>query len=700
MEGIQEHVNLKNLLTGLLKSFKAKPKPLPQSSHLVFYLGSGSTPQYGDSDYADLAQGGYKRNSVVYSAINMIMSSFCEAPARVYDERDGRVLPGHRLRGLLKRPNPFMTEHEFKSLSLIYYYLSGNVFIEKWRNAAGVPVMLWSLRPDRVSIIPSADKFIEGYIYTLGERKFLIKPEDMIHLKASDPLNDYFGMSPMIAGLRDIGTDNEATDFTKITLENRGKAPGVIVRMKGDMDASQIERYRSMWASRYEGDRRGTPLFMGGSIEDIKTISLNMKELTFPDLRDVSEARICTIFGVPPILIGLNVGLKRSTFSNYQEARTAFYQDTIRPAQVRWDEELTEGLVSDFGGGIFVRHDISNVSALSAIRESRSKQVLEALKSGIMTRNEARIEWGLPLAPGGDVFLMPLNTIETPMQKSSGGGKSSNDEIKSLRWSILANGAVLRREVAEKSTSKIREWAAREFDHQSKDVLRLVRRLKSNVKYTEGDLDAIMRQLTMFELGEEWVERILDDGIPVITQVLISAGQMAAAELGVAFDLSSAEVQAFIRDYKFRLANVISETSINDVRSIILAAQRDGLSYAEIIERLMAKFGNWTEARAYMVARTETARALSRAAEAVWKENGIKIKEWLPAGGDACEYCEAMRGRRIAVGTNFFNQGDTFQPIPRDPEDDPLPPIKLDYEDIPGPPLHPNCRCDLVPIIE
>ena len=54
-------------------------------------------------------------------------------------------------------------------------------------------------------------------------------------------------------------------------------------------------------------------------------------EMALTDSHNHTESRICSVLGVPPILISANVGLQRSTFSNYREARFSFHSETLEP---------------------------------------------------------------------------------------------------------------------------------------------------------------------------------------------------------------------------------------------------------------------------------------------------------------------------------------------------------------------------------
>ena len=78
-------------------------------------------------------------------------------------------------------------------------------------------------------------------------------------------------------------------------------------------------------------------------------------------------------------------------------------------------------------------------------------------------------------------------------------------------------------------------------------------------------------------------------------------------------------------------------------------------------------------ARAMVVARTETARALVEANVDQYKAEGVTSLEWLV--GDPCDLCAENDGEVVAMG-DTFSSGDEY------------------------PPAHPNCVCDVAPVTE
>lgn len=55
-------------------------------------------PRFPSASFGQFAEGGYKKNELVYACIQEIATSASEAPLRVYDVSEDQVLVGHPLR--------------------------------------------------------------------------------------------------------------------------------------------------------------------------------------------------------------------------------------------------------------------------------------------------------------------------------------------------------------------------------------------------------------------------------------------------------------------------------------------------------------------------------------------------------------------------------------------------------------------------
>jgi len=102
--------------------------------------------------------------------------------------------------------------------------------------------------------------------------------------------------------------------------------------------------------------------------------------------------------------------IERVTFSNFQTARRVFWEDTIVPQLMFYQEALQQMLLPNFGdSSLFVEFDLSVVEALQDHENDKAKRRQMHVSAGIMTINEARrelnlppVEWGNgPLGSGG-----------------------------------------------------------------------------------------------------------------------------------------------------------------------------------------------------------------------------------------------------------------------------------------------------------
>lgn len=370
---------------------------------------------YPEPSFVNFANVGFSKNELVYACIMEKATSLPEAPLRVFGP-DGLGEPreGHPLRQLIANPNPVMTEFEMFELLSIHLDLAGTGFWELVRDRGGQPRELWPLRPDLVRIKPSPDGR-HRFGYVLGGGKVVDLGTDVVQFKLPNPVDPYVGQPPMRPALRAVALDNEATDFVKALLQNRA-VPGVVVTMQNASDEAITKRLTAKWKEKFGGNRRGEPAFLERGM-DAKVLGLNLDELEFPDLRSIAESRICSAFGVPPILVGAKVGLDRSTFANYGEARRSFWEETLMPLQTRIASVVVKRLLPEFQGvrprRTVVKFDNSNVVALRESERARWELATQALRAGGITVADFRRYVGLPPIPGADVFLRPAGVVPT-----------------------------------------------------------------------------------------------------------------------------------------------------------------------------------------------------------------------------------------------------------------------------------------------
>ena len=319
-------------------------------------------PSYPDANYASFSQKGYAGNELVFACIREIATSSAEALLCEYNDDDEMVSPGDSpLAMLLKRPAPDETQYEFLEQLITHLQISGNAYVLKERAAIGV-VSLMLLRPDRVELHASRD----AYTYDVNGKRYIIPAEDVGHLKFPNPNNDFYGLSPLQVLLRQVAIDTDATNFTRAFFNNAGVPSGLLKLKRKISSQEEADRLRTQWRGQFRGDRNWHRIAILDEDASYEVMGSSIGQMEIPELRALSESRICAAFGVPAILVGANVGLQRSTYSNYREARESFWEETLLPLYKRIEQFMMNLLSPEFPNqsGNVIKFDFSEVRAL------------------------------------------------------------------------------------------------------------------------------------------------------------------------------------------------------------------------------------------------------------------------------------------------------------------------------------------------
>lgn len=314
---------------------------------------------------------GFEKNSLIYSAIMYKVRAIGQTRVRAYtgdEDAPTRVNMDHPMAQLLRRPNKHQSWIQFESLLLTYLNLSGNAYIYIDRdNPSDIPNALYPLRPDRVFFIPDEHE-IRGFLYTpLGitrENGIPMLAENIMHIKLPNPGDDYegmgYGMSPVKPAGASGDVDNDITKFLKLFME-RGAVPNGILKFNVPLDPKTINDIRARWRERYGGVDNWADVGVldnGGSYQQI---AMNFKDMGFETLDERTESRVLGPLGVPGILLDTRAAMKNSTYSNKQEARRAFWEDTMTYEIGLFDQAYEHHLHI---GGIWLQRDYTRVPAL------------------------------------------------------------------------------------------------------------------------------------------------------------------------------------------------------------------------------------------------------------------------------------------------------------------------------------------------
>jgi HK97 family phage portal protein len=345
----------------------------------------------------------------VFAAVNKIATSAAGIPWALYKrsggKRKGKVIDDHPLLDLMQAPNPTQGWSAFFQRYVGFLYIAGNsyVYLNRAGGGKGTPLELWSVRPDRMRVKPDAKQFVGGYLYEVNGKTQDFSTSEVLHTKTFSPLDDFYGLSPLVVAARAIDIRNSGGDWNLALVQQSGRQPGFFVA-KERLGDKQFSRMRDQLVDRYTGARNaGLP---GLLEEGLTWVSNGMTPLDMDwsksDLRQTRDIGIT--LGVPPEMLG---DPEMKTYASYAEARASFYTETILPLMDMLRDELNRALVPAFGTGLYLDYLTEEIEALAPIRASRWQQVKEADWLRVNEKRDATGYEAIKDEEGGEVILVP-----------------------------------------------------------------------------------------------------------------------------------------------------------------------------------------------------------------------------------------------------------------------------------------------------
>lgn len=378
--------------------------------------------QYGtiwpERNYENFANEAYVKNVIAFKAIEEVAKSVATAPWGLYrkDENGNRIrVDNHPILDLINRPNPQESFTFLIMKAIAFLLISGNSYFEKIGPLTGakkgIPKELYAHRPDRMRIEANPETgMIIYYEYEVNGRSVTWDVDpitgkcDILHLKTFHPTDDWYGLAVTEPAARNIDINNAATEWNKKLIENECR-PGMIYTVVGNLGDKQYERMEKQLKEKFSGySNSGRSLIIEGeSGTKAEPYSWSPAEMDFIEGNRETARRIAYAYGVPSMLIGIPGD---NTYSNYKEARLAFWEDTVIYYLKLLKAEFNNWLFDS--NEFYLDYDLDDIPALEPRREAKWEK---AQKSDFLDFNEKRELVGFEKKVGGDVILVPATMI-------------------------------------------------------------------------------------------------------------------------------------------------------------------------------------------------------------------------------------------------------------------------------------------------
>ncbi len=374
----------------ILKNFFQKNNNYYKNNEIKSYYQPLGKAVWSDRNYEMFAREGYIKNVVGYKCVSMLARSASSVKLMIYDKKTNKKIENHPLELLLNNPNPTQNGYEFFESLYSYKLLSGNTYIQAIlldKNIFKNPKELFILRPDRMTIIIDNNSSIPyAYKYKVNNNEKIFYVDkitgnaEILHIKNFNPINDWYGLSPIEAASYSIDQHNEASKWNQSMLQNGARPSGALI-VKGNGDDSafltdeQFSRLKKQLNEEFSGtENAGKPLLLEGGLEWME-MSLSPSEMNFLEMKNSCARDIALAFGVPSQLLGIPGD---NTYSNLMEARLSMWEETIIPMIDNVVDALNKWLVPMFDDNIALYYDKDKITALYSRQESYWNKIANA----------------------------------------------------------------------------------------------------------------------------------------------------------------------------------------------------------------------------------------------------------------------------------------------------------------------------------
>jgi HK97 family phage portal protein len=667
----------------------------------VVGAGSAGVPKYQDYDIRMMTDEGYRKNVIVSASISMIATSAPEAPLKIYKETDQGLVEdqNHWFTKLMKKPNDSQSPFELWEYGHTYMNTGGRMTFELIRAGGpnGEVVELYPLRPDRIRVVPGVEDMVSHYEYWIDGKNIIYEPWEILDIKLPDPLDDFNGLAPLKRVFRELGIDNEATDFTKTFFENAAVPYGLLTSEQ-KVGEPEADRIRWRWQKWFMGTKRFMVAVLGKGMK-YEQMGMTFKDMEFESLRSMTETRLCTAFGVDPVLLPSWVGIKHGgKYSNYSEARKHLWEETIIPHLRRIESKITSDLLEE---GVIAKFDISEVQAMQEDENDKAKRVSLLYEKGLIKKNEGRESMGFDPDPDGDVYANEQNNNNQDPNNDpnddnndDGGGDSKGVKKKNLVFDTKAKNKIGVAMVAlyDKLEGPFQKELNKFFRKSKNDVVQIL----NTKQISPEEMQRFQNKIN--DLAAAWHDDLIELATKEIALMLQSGGSLAAGMMGLTFNGTSPEVVKYLEDYVPKFVQRFNETTKKDLQATMIKAQVEGWTLPKLKDEMKRVFNGYKYNRTEMVARSEVVRSANGGAKMAYKQSDIKELEWLDTDDQrTCVFCKSLDGKKISIDGTFLKVGESVEVTGQNGKKRRY---KNTYEPVEFPPLHPNCRCTVIPVIE
>ena len=575
----------------------------------------------------------YRRVSAVYACVQVISRAVAACPMVLLDESEN-VLQSKGWDDWSREPFPGMSQYQWVSRVVGQMLMTGGcrlVQVFPDRTDLLLPVNLNLCRPKDTNDYP-----VKTYVYN-GED---LPAERVVEILLPDPTQYLDSFSPVEVSASGWQTAYAGMLHLRNMLEKGAFIPQLVRDRNISATPEEYQRKLAVLKQLYSGaSQSGSLALVEGDI-DILKFGYSLVDLAITEVLGKTKEEIMMAMGVPPALLADS----ESRYANYREQIRIFYEWTLSPIWRMIEAALNRRFVKQFAPSGWVWFDSRESWIVKELMQTEMATLDTAVKSGILTINEARQRLSLPPVEYGDRWWIPISLVpvESGNSESQQPGKSFDLAVKAL--ASLVKGREKRGSSSRWVTPEVRGIIWRNF---SRNLASFERRYAKEMSGWLTDIrDEIVRSVKRSEgkSAEYDRQKAIEKGASKRLSILMAAFRFGAEtgqdEVNFGKSLSrkdyefTTEVMNILKQRARHWAQLTENEIFLEVQDVLGQAVREGLTVQQIIDALKES-SVFSDARAERIARTEVIGSLNEGKLAGYKGTGlVRMKEWLATQDD------------------------------------------------------------------
>ena len=460
----------------------------------------------------------YAQHPWVYDCVAALGRAASSVPARLDRRGRGGELEQDTTSELsqsMGMPNPLQSQRKFFRAICTSQQLYGETFIILLKrdpqgrmvpveSAGGSgmtarieqPEEFWPVRGDLVeAVLDPQTKLPAAWRFTTGRGYIEYPAHAIVQIAEVNPYNPLRGMGPMQAAYRTAAKDFIIDRYDEALLQNGG-SPGGVLSVDGPLTDADQRAIREAWQEahgRPESHRKTAVLPQGTTY---KEIGMSPQAMEHEKLRDWDRQTILSIFGVPPVVLGLET----INYATAREQNRIFWETSVLPYLDFLKDELQHKLINRINSPdseLLLDFDITGVSALREDMDAKVDRTLKVYNQGHRSFSEAAhlSGWDISdedltgtderyvpanLAPVGELLADDLDDEERHLGTHLEKDTDDLDEVYA-KWRATVN----------MSASELEAWSENECSRKaSLDPAAVIKRNLRLLRKKKGDWNA------------------------------------------------------------------------------------------------------------------------------------------------------------------------------------------------------------------